>query len=50
VDPAARPAVDAAFDITAAEQLLVRAFEKTARATRRSRANGPLDSSFDERN
>ena len=33
VDPAARPAVDAAFDIAAAEQLLVRAFKETARTT-----------------
>jgi hypothetical protein len=31
VGPAARPAVDAAFDITAAEQLLIRAFEETAK-------------------
>jgi hypothetical protein len=54
VDPAARPDVDAAFDITAAEQLLVRAFEETARATLTASAIKSrmvaLDSSFDERN
>jgi len=54
VDPAARPAVDAAFDIAAAEQLLVRAFEETARTTLTASAIKSkmvaLDSSFDERN
>ena len=53
-DPAARPAVDAAFDIAAAEQLLVRAFEETARTTLTASAIKSkmvaLDSSFDERN
>jgi hypothetical protein len=54
VDPAARAAVDAAFDITAAEQLLVRAFEETARTTLTASAFKSkmvaLDSSFAERN
>jgi hypothetical protein len=56
VDPAARAAVDAAFDITAAEQLLIRAFEETAKATLTASAIKSkskmvaLDSSFDERN
>ena len=54
VDPAARPAVAAAFDIAAAEQLLVRAFEETARTTLTAAAlkgkMAALDSSFDERN
>ena len=49
-------AVDAAFDIAAAEQLLVRAFEETARTTLTASALKSkskmvaLDSSFDERN
>jgi hypothetical protein len=54
VDPASRAAVDAAFDITAAEQQLVRAFEETARTTLTASAiKGKmvaLDSSFYERN
>ncbi len=53
-DPAARAAIDAAFDITAAEQLLIRAFEETARATLTASAITSkmvaLGSSFDERN
>jgi hypothetical protein len=54
VDPAPRPAVDAAFDITTAEHLLIRAFEETARATLTASAVKnkmvALDSSFGEHN
>lgn len=53
-DPAARPAVNAAFDIAAAEALLIRAFEDSAKATLTASAVKnkmvALDSSFDERN
>jgi hypothetical protein len=54
VVPAARPAVDAAFDIGAAEQLLARAFEETGvetptASTIKSKMIA-LDPAFDERN
>jgi len=54
VEPEVRPAVNAAFDITAAEQLLVRAFEESNAET--MTAGGlkskmlALDAAFDEHN
>src|ERR1700677_1021306 len=54
VEPAARPTVNAAFDISAAEALLVRAFEEsnaeTMTAGRLKSKMLALDASFDEHN